>query len=469
MYLSGAGLNGGKIMKQTIINRFLSLLLSLLVPLNLWMSFHPAAKIDPQVKTVLEKTGGFMKGCCHTHQDYKLLKGANIGWTRGDIPFPYNKDGSISNYYKSWKSEMKEYVKNGVKVFAVTPYPDDYIEYGLDPRKPENKAAIQKIAKFYVEDLKGIVGAFQITNEMGIDRFTLPLNLDEAVDFIGMHAEVMYPATRDSNVIIGYNIVNPTVAFKMLKYNKYLDYIGFDLYIGCFEEFVHDINLYQVLLGLIRAISQKPLILCEFGYIGYGEALNKSEKKALLQGYGYSSEEQAVNDMDDFLDELPPDMSDEIRELYPNASDEELGEMIFKGEYANHFYKSLPARCKLWGYDHTPEGQAKFYYDLIPRLRRLDYLCGAFVYCWADSSHCYVCGQAECPVETGWGLIDGKGDPKPAYYAVRDGFSDVRKPLTERIGEKLDRSISELNARKTKAVDTFRQRLGEFSFKGIFN
>ncbi len=411
-------------MSQSFVNRLLSILLSILVPLNLWMSFHPLAKYDPQVKTVLEKTGGFMKGCCHTEQDYDLLKGANIGWTRSDIPFPFEKDGSVSPSYLSWKAEKKAYADNGIKVFAITPYPYKYIEHGLDPRDPANREEIQRIAKFMVEDLKGIAGAFQITNEMGIDRFTLPLTLDEAVDFIGMHAEVMYEATRDTDIIIGYNIVNPVVGIKMLKYNKWLDYIGFDLYIGCFEEFVHDINLYQVLLGLIRTITQKPLILCEFGYIGYGETLTDAQKKELLKSYGFSSEEDAIARMDEFLDALPRSMSEEIRELYPNASAEELGKMIFEGEYSHHFYKQLPENCKLDGYEHSPEGQAKFFKDLIPRLRKLDYLCGAFVYCWADSSHCYVCGQPDCPVETGWGLVDGQGNPKPSYYAVKEGFTD---------------------------------------------
>ncbi len=410
-------------MSQSFINRFLSILLSILVPLNLWMSFHPFAKIDPQVKTVLEKTDGFMKGICHADPDYDLIKGANIGWMRTDIPFPYYPDGSMSEYYLAWKAEMKKFADNGIKIMFLTPYPYHYIDYGLDPRKPENREKIQEIAKFFVRDLEGIAGAFQITNEMGVDRFTLPLTLDEAVDFIAMQAEVMYEATRDTDVIIGYNIANPTVAIKMLKYNKWLDFIGLDVYLGCFDEFTHDINLYPVLLGLIRAVTQKPLILCEFGYIGYGEALTREQKNELLKNYGFSSEEEATAHMDEFLDRLPPRISGEIRELYPNASNEEIAEMLFRGEYSHHLYKELPANCKLKGYDHTPEGQAKFYKDLIPKLRKLGYICGAFVYCWADSDRCFVCGQPDCPVETGWGLVDGKGEPKPSYYAVKEGFA----------------------------------------------
>ena len=54
----------------------------------------------------------------------------------------------------------------------------------------------------------------------------------------------------------------------------------------------------------------------------------------------------------------------------------------------------------------------------------MDYVCGAVIYCWGDSDACYVCGQADCPVETGWGLVDLNGNPKPAYYAVQKAFSE---------------------------------------------
>mgnify|MGYP003317637775 CR=1 FL=1 len=34
-----------------------------------------------------------------------------------------------------------------------------------------------------------------------------------------------------------------------------------------------------------------------------------------------------------------------------------------------------------------------------------------FIYCYQDSDKCYVCGQADCPVETKWGLVDAQGNP----------------------------------------------------------
>jgi hypothetical protein len=174
------------------MKKVLVIVLSLLTPaLAGSMSFEPLAKFDRECIAAEEKIGGFMQGVCHARGDYEMMKEAGITWTRKDIPFPFDKDGSIRPRYLEWKAEMQEYADNGIRIFAVTPYPEDYIEVGLDPRDDASKERIQEIARFYCEDLRGIVGAIQVTNEMGIDRFTHPLTLEEAADFIGMQLEAI--------------------------------------------------------------------------------------------------------------------------------------------------------------------------------------------------------------------------------------------------------------------------------------
>ena len=110
---------------------------------------------------------------------------------------------------------------NGIKVMAVTPYPDSYIEHGADIRKADGKEKVQKIAKFLVNDLKGFVSGLQITNEMGMPHFTLPLNMDEAAKFIGVQLEAVYPERGD--IIVGYNSAGPQadLHYKLLTYVKY--------------------------------------------------------------------------------------------------------------------------------------------------------------------------------------------------------------------------------------------------------
>ncbi len=407
------------------MKKVLVIVLSLLTPVLAGsMTFEPLAKFDRECIAAEEKIGGFMQGVCHADGDYEMMKEAGITWTRKDIPFPFDAEGNIRPRYLEWKAEMKEYADNGIRIFAVTPYPEDYIEVGLDPREEASKERIQEIAKFYCEDLRGIVGAIQVTNEMGIDRFTYPLTLDEAAEFIGIQLEAMNEVKGD--IIVGYNLGGPaivTLPFKLMKWHDYCDYVGVDLYLGSFEDITKELDQYLAVMGFVRKITRKPIIVCEFGYIGNGKQKTEAEKTAILQQYGYNSEAEAIADMDNFIEKLPADMGEELKEIYPDYTAEQYGNLLFRGEYKSHFYCALPDGFYLNGYDHTPEGQAKFYTDLIPRFKELDFIIGTVIYCWEDSDDCYVCGQAECPVETGWGLVDCDGNPKPAYYAVKDAFT----------------------------------------------
>lgn len=410
---------------MVILMRIVGFILALITPIASMIVWDPSVYFDKEISVAEEKIGGFMKGVCHLDPDYDLIKEGNIEWFRDDIPFPYDADGNISKSYINWKKEASEYAENGIKIFGITPYPDDYIAYGLDPRDPESKKGIQDIARFYIEDLKGIVGAFQVTNEMGIDRFTLPLTLDEAADFIGMQLEAMYPVR--GNVIIGYNLGGLSILqlpFKMTEYHQYCDYVGLDMYLGCFENVLKNADQYVTILNFVRKITGKPIIMCEFGYIGYGEPKTDEEKTAILQGYGYNSEAEARADIDNFINKLPESMKEEIIEDYSDRTPEERADLIFNGEYSNHLYCELAEGVGLYKYEHTPEGQAEFFEYVIPKVRELDYVIGMCVYCWSDSDSCYVCGQADCPVETGWGLVDGKGNPKPSYYAVKEAYAE---------------------------------------------
>lgn len=404
--------------------KIIGLLLTIITPLASLIVVDPTVPFDKEIGIVEEKVGGYMKGVCHAEPQYDLLKGANIGWIRDDIPFAFNSDGSLSQSYINWRAETKAYADNGLKVMAITPYPEDFIEYGLDPRDPANKEAIQDIARFYLNDLKDIVGAFQITNEMGIDRFTLPLTLEEAADFIGMQLEAMYPDRGD--IIIGYNLGGLAILQLpglMKEYHKYCDYVGLDMYLGCFEPVLKNPNQYITILNFVRRITGKPIIMCEFGYIGLGEQKTKEEKQAILEGYGFSSEKEARENIDEFIANLPPDLADEF-DKYADETPEYRASQMFDGEYSNHLYRELPEGFGLYRFPHTPEGQAEFFSYVIPKVRNLDYVVGSFIYCWEDSGDCYVCGQTDCPVETKWGLIDGEGNPKPSYYAVKEAFAD---------------------------------------------
>ena len=408
----------------------ISILLAVLTPvLSLFFGVSQVtmnAQEKAAVVEALDKTDGFMTGICHPEPEYKRIKKANIGWIREDIPYPYDSNGKISQSYKSWKAEMKAYAKRGIKLMAITPYPDEFLEHGLDIRKDKDVKKIQNVARFLLKDLRGIAGAIQITNEMGVDRFTDPLTMQEAAKFIGEQAKAMYPIR--GKILIGYNLGGLGVLELpplMAKYNQYIDYVGIDLYFGCFENIVKSIETFPALMKYAYTLTKKPIILAEFGYIGLGEPKTPAQKQKILQTrYKVNSEEEARKDINAFIKRMPKDLRDEFRHLYKNKSDSEKADLLFKGEYANHIYRELSEGTGLAGYPHTPEGQAKFFADLIPIVKNLDFCIGAFIYMWNDSERCYVCGQKGCPVETGWGIVDGDGNLKPSYYAVQKAFAN---------------------------------------------
>jgi hypothetical protein len=388
------------------------------VPSSL-LSYPLKPKTSTEVEVARQKVGGFVKGICHGNADYEQMKGAGIEWNRCDIPFPFDEAGQQRESYVQFKETLKGYVANGMKIMAVTPYPRTFIEHGIDPRLPENEKRIKEIAEFLVQDLRELVGILQITNEMGIPRFTLPLTTDEAVRFMGVQLKAIHPLR--GNILIGYNTAGPQVDVHQLMrpYHQYCDYVGIDIYVGCFTSFGNYLRMFDVTLAYLWSFTSKPVILCEFGYISGGIPKTPEEKRAILQQYGASSEAEARKNVDDFVSRLPQKMQDYVRR---NASGD-WGNFLFNSDFRDHLYTELPAKTVIPAYPHTPDGQADFYRDLLPRLMRTPYLLGAFIYCYSDSPRCYVCGQGDCPIETRWGLITVDGQKKPAYHAVRQMFA----------------------------------------------
>ena len=391
--------------------------------------FHIAAgylksTASPEAEKIRRKLGGFVKGICHVSENYAQIKGAGIEWERADIPFPFDKEGNVREDYVTWKAKMRRYIDNGIRIFAVTPYPRTYIEYGIDPRTPEGEVQVVRIARFLVRDLKGLVEGFQITNEMGIPHFTKPMTMKQAARFIGVNLAAMYPIRGD--IIIGYNSPGPQCDLHtmMRPYHKYCDYVGIDIYIGCFISPASWLCMFPVLLRYLWSLTGKPIMLMEFGYISGGAPKTAEEKRAILQRYGVDSEKEARENIGAFMEKLK-EISPKMYERSTGNASGNLADYLFKSDYKNHFYCELPKHTVIKKYPHTPQGQADFYADLLPKLAALPFMVGSFIYCWSDSKRCGYCHQADCPTETRWGLVDMDHKEKPSYYAVRDAWAKI--------------------------------------------
>ena len=408
-----------------MFNRIVSMFESVVLAITLFFSqlgavfYMPAAK---DVRALMEKTGGFVFGVCHpVDGEYDDLGELGVGWVRFDIPYPFNSGGGISQSYINFKNRCKGYVDNGFKVMAITPYPKDYFSIGgFDPVAEENQQRTKDIAVFLINDLRGLVSGIQVTNEMGIDTFTYPLTLQQAAVFVGIQLEALNDVKGD--IIVGYNTAGLNLDFhRMLKpYYKYCDYVGLDLYdTGSSYE-------YTKRMRKIYRMTRKPIMVQEFGYKSAGQPKTEEEKLEILRGYGYGSEAEAAADIENFVSKLPANFQQRIKEYSQDPAD--WAEYIFVNN-ASHFYRELSGSLYL-DCEHTPEGQAKYFADLMPALLKEPYLAGLTVYCCRDSYACWFCGFEGCPHETCWGLTDVNGVKKPSFYAVQKVISDYNSGVS---------------------------------------
>ncbi len=368
------------------------------------------------------RSNGFICGVCHPSDDYKQMTAANINWVRFDMPFPFDENFKLTADYESFKQRCKKFKENGINVMTITPYPHDFTDRGIDVRTAVGKEKLKETARFLISDLQGCVSGIQVTNEMGIPHFTLPLNMNEAAEYIGLQLQEMYPLKGD--IIIGYNSGGPQadLHYKMTPYLKYCDYVGIDIYIGCF--FHGYMWMFDAMLSYLWTFTKKPIILMEFGYISKGAPKTKKDKLETLKKYGAKNEKDARENIASFLSNLPEFMQKHIKNVTGNDESRYFS-LIFKSDFKTHLYKELPKLTVIPGYPHTYDGQAKFYKDILPRLYKKPFLAGAFVYSYSDAQACHICGENDCPTETKWGLTERNGKEKPSYYAVKEAFGQI--------------------------------------------
>ena len=383
---------------------------------------------SPEAEAAMAKVGGFMRGVCHSHGDYGMLLENNIEWDRIDAPFPYEADGvALTQGYQNYRQNLIDRHNAGLKTMMITPNPGAFVDRGMDPRTPEGLAKVAETTKFMVEDLKPYIRAVQVGNELGLARFMRPLNIDESAQFLIAQIVALHPIKGD--ILVGYNTAGPQMDLnsQLKPYAEYFDYFGLDIYLGCFFGFPSYMWVFDLAITAMWSYLQKPIIMAEFGYMSAGAPKSRAEKDALLmERYGYPNEAAVRADPEGFLlaiERYNPKFAEHVR----NNSRGDQNAFLFGVDCAVHLYCELPANFVIpGGYPHTPEGQAKFYSHVIPRFARYPYVIGTFIYSWKDATHCYACGQADCPQETGWGLVDAQGNPKPSLAAVREEYGKLK-------------------------------------------
>jgi len=323
-----------------------------------------------------------------TDADRKLLKEAGIRWMRVDFPFPFEDrlNGKLSAKYLETKTQVQSLVSDGIGVMGITPLfgygnwepgPDGELRLTWHGRTPSYMGTLGtepfnrnyfELCKFLARDLRGIVGIWQILNELEIPQFAGPLDLRQASDLILWCARGYKEI--DPSLQLGANPAGEIKAYYLYGYlyrnGDPLDYCGADGYYGTWHP--GGAETWDARIPELHAMTGKKVLLNEWGFSSVGAVMSREEH--------------------------------------------ETGKHVCalkKWHYG-------------WGSGHNPQGQADFVatvFDIIRKHREI--LLGSFFYRWNDQPVCAQCHQPDCPAETGWGIVDVSYKPKPAYQAFKEG------------------------------------------------
>lgn len=330
--------------------------------------------------------------CAHEVASIEMLEAAGIGWVREGVPYPFTDriGGTLSERYRKAKELIGKFADGGIKVMASALQPgsalrkpdaDGNLVLKWNHRAPEWYGELgtdeftrkfEETAEWLASDLKGLVGAWQIGNEMDWMQFAGPLNPKQACDLILAGARGVKRAAPDA--LVGHNMAGCDKAYFFFAYlfsrenRPLMDYCGIDGYYGTWGP--GGPGDWADRIKELNDLTGAKVILNEWGFASAGGVMTDAERKS--------------------------------------------GRAVCQLKKWGH----------TWGPGHTPEGQAEFIRRAFEAMAaRRDALLGQFYFRWADQKACWQCGQSDCPAETAWGLLDVNGDPKPSYDAYREGVS----------------------------------------------
>jgi len=370
---------------------------------------------------ILPKVGRFIAGVCHARDNVELIKEANIRWNRSDVPFPFQpgKFGELTPEYIAYRNKVKRYADNGIFTMCVTPYPRAFVKFGIDPATPEGLEVVEKTLKWIAQDMKAVgIRGYQITNELNVFHFRVPLTLEQAPAYIIAGIKGVHEG--DPDAVLGYNSagVGPDVQMmieRIKPYHDMVDYMGVDSYRGTWsdgepDDIIAEIDATYNAVGL-------PVLLQEFGFSSAGEIFTREEALAYIRSLGFGSVEEVYANPEGFVERLPYHLAIRVMESP-------------KEDWAKNAIGFMPHMLRKWPggskkYRHTNEGQAAFYDEVLAKILAYPHVCGAFVYSWSDPDICFNCHYSNCPCETAWGITTPNEEPKPAYYVVQKYFVQV--------------------------------------------
>jgi hypothetical protein len=336
----------------------------------------------------------------YPNADPVRLREAGIGWIRQDFPIPFadRLGGSLTDDFLKAREAARAWQAKGFHLMGVTPLtgigthkPDAEGNLHLtwnswlpawmgEPNTEKHTRDYQEICAFLAQDLRGVVQMWQISNELNIPMFAGPLIPYNACELILQGAIGL--KENDPGLIVGPNSALPTLRYYFYgrlfadPRARYLDYCGVDGYYGTWDgggPWSWDAELAE-----LRDLTRTKILVNEWGYSSAGAVMTREE-------FAASEEAQSPS-------------------LICQNQKWRFG----------------------WGSGHNLESQGEFVRQAMDVFREhREYLLGAFFYRWEDQERCWQCDSPTCPAETAWGLVDLQGNPKPAFYAHKEGVRAI--------------------------------------------
>lgn len=320
-----------------------------------------------------------------------LMREAGIGWLRcGKIHFEaaaFLQGRGQGEKFEEVKEKIRRLRAEGFQIMGLTPGPRELKDQAGEPGSAAYFENYRKICGFLAREFHGLIGWWQVANELDIWIFRETLSMEQSAEFL--KAGLRGVKDTDRNLKAGINITlfpslpgevdgntdrhEGVFLAKAIYGDRDLetDYAGFDSYPGTWRK--GGVESWEEYLDGFHQLTGKPVVIQEFGYSSAGEMMTETE-----------------------------DLS---------------------GVY--------PCQAKKWRFGwnggHTPENQARFIGESFKVFARKPFVIGATYYSWRDAAQCWQCGEGDCPAETAWGLLDRQGRPKPAYF----GFQSAAKRYFE--------------------------------------
>jgi hypothetical protein len=322
--------------------------------------------------------------------DYALMREAGIEWVRLGLRPPFTDESMTATTasFQEQEREIEKIAAHGLKVMGFTPFPGgdqdiggQYPEWGGPAGSEGYLDAYEEVCAWLGRRFAGVAEAWQIANEMNLPFWAGNLLPNQGVEFLQHGARGI--KRGNPGALVGFNMAGfGDVAMKM--YRSLLSppvhgvAIDFD-YIGCDGYMAPD--LWPDMFAQLKTISDKPILVQEFGYASEGLTLSAEQTRA-------------------------------------------------------HPFKSAHDRCRWRGWmrewddhEHTSQDQAEYITQCMAHFSREPRLIGAIIWRWDDAPCCWLCGRPSdvCPGTGRWGLVDQDGTPKPALEAFRTGASRLRQ------------------------------------------